>query len=84
MLKLPKVIKTAKHVVVGVALAMGIAFTGAPGTELQAATVQVTQSNEMNQGALLLVQSAVGSQEHSYHTSHASHASHASHYSSRR
>ena len=91
MLKLPKVLKTAKRAIASVAIAMGVMLTGVPSGEAHAVTVQVhaTQPDSMNQGALLLVQGGIGNQvlsyhySHSSHSSHASHSSHSSHYSSR-
>lgn len=82
MLQLPKVIKSAKRAIVGVAIAMGVVLTGVPGADVQAAQTQATQSTT-TQGVLLLVPGGHALSSTSYHESHSSHASHASHYSSR-
>ena len=83
MLKLPKVLKTAKRAIIGVALAMGVVLTVVPGADAQAAPIQAPQPSH-SQGALLLVPGSHAlpmTFDHESHSSHASHASHASHYS---
>lgn len=85
MLKLPKVTKTAKRTIIGVALAMGVVLTGVPGSDVQAASISAAQPSS-SQGALLLAPGGHALPvifDHESHSSHASHASHASHYSSR-
>lgn len=94
MLKLPKVNKSVhrksafvektKKAIVGVALAMGLAFVSVPAPEAKSATVPSIQ--QQIGGSLLLavpVQTQGTLTGHYSHSSHSSHSSHHSHYSSR-
>lgn len=76
-----------KKIIVGVALALGVALTGTPARDVQAAPM--TQNVQQAGGAILFTAPAQAGDvvaqhySHSSHASHASHRSHYSHYSSR-